>query len=159
RAAGADPDALGPTPDRLRRLAALVELHIEQGRGLVDLGAPVGVGSGIWPHGRWRLDFTGVADHAGTTRLVDRRDPMLTFANTVLAARKKARQTGAVATVGRAEIHPNGTTIIPARVTAYLDVRAPNESTLDALVEEITLATIQRAARDGTTATVEQESY
>ena len=50
------------------------------------LDAPVGVASAIWPHGRWRLDFTGEANHAGTTRLADRHDPMLTFADTVLAA-------------------------------------------------------------------------
>ena len=55
--AGADPDALGADPERLARIGAFVELHVEQGRALVDLGAPVGVASAIWPHGRWRFDF------------------------------------------------------------------------------------------------------
>ena len=69
--------------------------------------------SAIWPHGRWRLDFTGEANHAGTTRMADRHDPMLTFAYTVLAANKEARLAGAHATVGRAEVRPNATNAMP----------------------------------------------
>ena len=30
--------------------------------------------SEIWPHGRYRFDFTGAANHAGTTRMEDRAD-------------------------------------------------------------------------------------
>ena len=44
--------------------------------------------SAIWPHGRWRLDLPGEANHAGTTRLEDRHDPMLALAAAVLAARR-----------------------------------------------------------------------
>ena len=86
-AAGAEPDLLGPDDELPDRVAAFVELHIEQGRQLADLDAVIGVGGGIWPHGRWRFDFAGRADHAGTTALPDRRDPMLPFAATALAAR------------------------------------------------------------------------
>src|SRR6188472_3274344 len=70
RAAGHDPAQLGRDDETLRRVGTLVELHVEQGRGLVDAGAAVGVAHGIWPHGRWRLDLDGEANHAGTTRLV-----------------------------------------------------------------------------------------
>ena len=48
---------------RLRRTAR------GAGRALAPLGAAVGVAEGIWPHGRWRLDFTGRPDHAGTAGL------------------------------------------------------------------------------------------
>ena len=75
--AGRDPSALGPDDDALQRIAAFVELHIEQGRSLVHSADPVGIASEIWPHGRWRFEFKGRADHAGTTKLVDREDPML----------------------------------------------------------------------------------
>src|SRR5204863_1584097 len=104
--AGADPGLLGPDPPRLARVGAYVELHIEQGRAL---DRSVGVASAIWPHGRWRLDFTGAGNHAGTTAMADRHDPMLTFAFAVLAANKEARLRGAVATVGRAAVDPNST--------------------------------------------------
>ena len=49
--------------------------------------------SAIWPHGRWRLDFAGEANHAGTTRLEDRHDPMLGAApRPSLAARAAAQR-------------------------------------------------------------------
>ncbi|MGH3388342.1 MAG: M20/M25/M40 family metallo-hydrolase, partial [Actinomadura sp.] len=74
---GLDPDAIGRDDELLGRIGCFVELHVEQGRALVDRGAAVGVAESIWPHGRWRFDFTGEGNHAGTTRLPDRRDPML----------------------------------------------------------------------------------
>jgi len=159
RAAGADPELLGPDTARVSSISAFVELHIEQGRGLVHTGSPVGVGRGIWPHGRWRFDFRGVADHAGTTRLADRRDPMLTMANTVLTARKKARRSRALATVGKVRVEPNGTNAIPSLVQGWLDARAADEPTLRALVDDICAAIRQRADRDGVAVTVTEESY
>ncbi len=71
--AGYDPDTIGPDPERLARIGAFVELHVEQGRALDLSGDQVGIASAIWPHGRWRFYFRGEANHAGTTRLVDRR--------------------------------------------------------------------------------------
>ena len=155
RLAARDPATLGPDPLRLGRIGAFVELHIEQGRALT---APVGVATAIWPHGRWRLCFTGTGNHAGTTRMADRHDPMLTFAFAVLAANKEARLRGALATVGRVAVEPNATNAIPTSVTAWLDARAPDQSTLDGLVEAIGTKVAERAARDGTTVTLSAES-
>ncbi|MGY4894043.1 allantoate amidohydrolase [Micromonospora aurantiaca (nom. illeg.)] len=151
RPAGADPALLG-------RFAAFVELHVEQGRALVDLDAPVAVASAIWPHGRWRFDFTGEGNHAGTTRMADRRDPMLTYAFTVLAANKEARLRDAHATVGRVSVEPNATNAIPSRVTGWLDARAAEAETLYGLVEAVRTKAADRAGRDGTTLTCTQES-
>lgn len=157
--AGHDPEAIGADPERLARIGAFVELHIEQGRALVDTGHPVGVASAIWPHGRWRFDFHGEANHAGTTRLEDRRDPMLTYANTVLAARKKARLAGALATFGKVAVEPNGVNAIPSLVRGWLDSRAADHDTLDRVVAEIERAAAERGARDGVTVTVTRESF
>ena len=93
RAAGRRPEDCGPDPETLGRIGQLVELHVEQGRALVDRGRAVGVASDIWPHGRWRIDVPGVANHAGTTRLEDRRDALLGCAQLVLAARSAAEAT------------------------------------------------------------------
>ncbi len=155
KSAGADPALLGPDPARLRRIGAFVELHVEQGRALT---APVGVASAIWPHGRWRLDFTGTGNHAGTTRMAERQDPMLTFACAVLGANKEARLQGAHATVGRVSVEPNATNAIPSSVTAWLDARAPEQSTLDSLIAAVTTRVSERAARDGTGVSVSAES-
>ncbi|MGB7963188.1 MAG: M20/M25/M40 family metallo-hydrolase, partial [Propionicimonas sp.] len=78
-ARGRDPRAAGAAP-WLSQVGTFVELHVEQGRSLTFFDAPVGVASAIWPHGRWRLDFCGQGNHAGATAMVDRYDPMLTYA-------------------------------------------------------------------------------
>ena len=148
-AAGLDPDAFGPDPARLGRLAAFVELHVEQGRGLADLGQPVALGTGIWSHGRWRLSLTGEANHAGTTRLADRRDPMLGLAAAVLAARAAAAELGGVATVGRVVVEPNSANSVPGRVSAWLDARAEEEQRLDWLVAAFQAAVEDAAGREG----------
>jgi beta-ureidopropionase / N-carbamoyl-L-amino-acid hydrolase len=147
------------TPMRLLdRVGCFVELHVEQGRWLVDRDAPVGVASGIWPHGRYRFDFAGEANHAGTTRMEDRHDPMLSYAMTALAANKQARLGGSRATFGRIEVEPNGTNAVPSRVTAWLDARSGSAEALAALVEEVTRLGTERAGRDGTSLTVTPES-
>ncbi|MGV9269870.1 allantoate amidohydrolase [Kitasatospora sp. NPDC003701] len=156
--AGYDPAAIGADGDRLARIGAFVELHVEQGRYLAE-DQPVGVAGAIWPHGRWRFDFHGEANHAGTTRIEDRRDPMLTYANTVLAARKKARTAGALATFGKVAVEPNGTNAIASLVRGWLDSRAADEATLTALVEEIERAAYERGDRDGVRVELTRESY
>jgi beta-ureidopropionase / N-carbamoyl-L-amino-acid hydrolase len=123
RSAGLDPSTVGRDDEMLRLVGAFVELHVEQGRGLVDLGRAIAVGSSILAHGRWRLDLAGEANHAGTTRLEDRRDPMINLAAAVTAARSAARARGCVATIGKVAVTPNGVNAIPSVVTAWLDAR------------------------------------
>src|SRR5664280_46300 len=136
-AAGHAVEHVGPDEEALRRIGTFVELHVEQGRALVDLGRAVAVGSVIWPHGRWRIDLEGEANHAGTTRLEDRRDPMLDLAATVLAARAAATAVGCVATVGKVRVEPNGVNAIPSRVSAWLDARGPGEAGVRSVVEAV----------------------
>jgi N-carbamoyl-L-amino-acid hydrolase len=154
RAAGHDPHRVGPEPDRLGRIGSFVELHVEQGRarpvatgsavamtddphGLVELGAPVGVATAIWPHGRWRVDLPGRADHAGTTRLRDRVDPMLVLAVVVLGAREAAVRHDALATIGKVDVQPGGVNAIPSQVTAWLDARGRDEARVRSLVADV----------------------
>jgi N-carbamoyl-L-amino-acid hydrolase len=133
---GHRPEQVGADPETLRRVGTFVELHVEQGRALAELGRPVAVGTEILGHGRWRLDLTGQANHAGTTRLEDRRDPMLALAEVIHAARASAAAHDCVATVGKVEVHPNGVNAIPSSVSAWLDVRGPVEGVVRAVAEE-----------------------
>jgi N-carbamoyl-L-amino-acid hydrolase len=158
-AAGYDPDAIGPDHERLARIGAFVELHVEQGRALDLTGDPVGVASAIWPHGRWRFDFRGEANHAGTTRLADRRDPMLSYAETVLAARREAELAGAVATFGKISVEPNGVNAIPSLVRGWLDSRAEDQTTLDTVVGGIEKAAREYADAHGIALDVVRESF
>ena len=158
-AAGRDAGLLGPREDLLAGLAAFVELHVEQGRALASLGAAVGLAEGIWPHGRWRLGFAGRADHAGTARLDDRKDPMLPYARTVLAARRAAADHGALATIGKVIAEPGGANGVSAAVTAWLDARAPDEDRLEKTVGAVRSAALGFSSECGVTLSVRQESY
>ncbi|MFH8464217.1 allantoate amidohydrolase [Streptomyces sp. NPDC017991] len=158
-AAGHDPDAIGADPERLGCIGAFVELHVEQGRVLELTGDRVGVASAIWPHGRWRFDFRGEANHAGTTRLVDRRDPMLSYAETVLAARREAQLAGAVATFGKISVEPNGVNAIPSLVRGWLDSRAADQATLDTVVHGVEKAAREYADAHGIHLDVVRESF
>ena len=150
-AAGHDPDPVGRDDEALRRIGTFLELHVEQGRGLVDTAAPVGVAHSIWPHGRWRLDLRGRADHAGTTRLADRDDPMLALAAAISTARTAAERHGAVATVGKVRIEPNGVNAIPSAVTAWLDARGPMADDVRSVVGDVEAAAGQQAAEESWT--------
>jgi len=144
----------------LAQIGVFVELHVEQGVGLVSLDAAAGVASSILAHGRWRLTFAGEGNHAGTTALDDRRDPMLPAARTVLEARRLASTVdGARATVGRLVPNPGGTNVIASAVDVWLDARAPSGPGTRALVDEIVAAGHRAAASEGCTLTVREESY
>jgi N-carbamoyl-L-amino-acid hydrolase len=138
--AGLDPAAVGRDDETLRRVGQFVELHVEQGKGLVELGSPIGVASAIWPHGRWRIDLPGQANHAGTTRIEDRQDAMLGYASVVLAARAAAVRHGAVATCGKVRVEPNGVNAIPSLVTGWLDSRGASARQVRDVVVEVTEA-------------------
>ncbi|GAB2514055.1 allantoate amidohydrolase [Nocardia heshunensis] len=156
--AGRDPGALGPDLTLTDRVGVFVELHVEQGRALDVVDRPLALASAIWPHGRWEFDFTGEANHAGATRLVDRHDPMLPFASTVHAARAEAAALAAVATFGKVLVSPNGTNAIPSRVRAWLDARAADQPTLETLVDAITAAARSHAGAEGVDLAVHTES-
>ena len=154
----ADEGLDGSRGDWLDQVGTFVELHVEQGRDLVERDEPIGVASAIRPHGRYRFEFAGEANHAGTTRMEDRRDPMLTYAMTALAANKQARVSGQRATFGRVDVRPNGTNAVPSRVTAWLDARAESSVALESLLGEVERQAQDRAGRDGTSLTVTAES-
>ncbi len=155
-AAGIEP-ALGPSP-LLADVAICIELHVEQGRDLVDRDRAVAVASASWAHGRWRFDFAGESNHAGTTRMDDRHDPMLTYAMTALAANKQARLANMRATFGRVQTHPNVTNAVTAEVHAWLDARGPEAAAVHQLVDAIERQARERADRDGTSVAVTAES-
>ncbi len=147
--AGLVPEALGPDPDRVARIAALLEVHIEQDTLLTERDRPLGLGTELLPHGRWRLDLHGEANHAGTTPMRVRRDPMLALGAAILAARRVAVEEGTLATVGKLEVTPNATNAIPERASLWLDVRGHGDEAIARTVERVLDATREQADRDG----------
>lgn len=157
RGAGLDPERIGADPDFVGRIGRFVELHVEQGRGLIDLGGPVAVGSTVIAHGRWRLTFAGQGNHAGATPMDDRRDPMLPAAETVAAVRRIAASApGTRATVGRLAANPGGTNVIASTVDLWLDARGPD---VPSVVRDVESAARAAAEAEGCTVALSEESW
>ncbi|GAW49603.1 MULTISPECIES: allantoate amidohydrolase [unclassified Nocardioides] len=137
--AGLDVSAehLGPDREALNRIGTYLELHIEQGRGLVELDRPVAVGSAIRPYGRWRVEFTGEGNHAGTTRMSDRTDPMLGLAELIQVTRRAGERHGCVATIGKIRVTPNAANAIPSQAIGWLDARGPDEAWIRQVAAEV----------------------
>ncbi|TFD29847.1 allantoate amidohydrolase [Cryobacterium cryoconiti] len=158
--AGLDPAHLGVDREALARIGLFIELHVEQGRGLIDLGRPVAVASSILAHGRWRLTVTGQGNHAGATLMGDRRDPLLAAARAVVAVQDEAlNHPGARATVGRLEVVPGGTNVIASSVHAWLDARAPTDAATRDLVTAIEAAVGEAVTVNGCSVAVTEESW
>jgi N-carbamoyl-L-amino-acid hydrolase len=158
-ASGLDPRFIGEDDGTLASIATFLELHVEQGRGLIDLGRPVGIARSILGHGRWRITVTGQGNHAGTTLMADRRDPMVAAARIVVAVRDTAlAHPESRATVGRLTPVPGGTNVIASRVDFWLDVRHPVDATTAAVVRRITADADRIAAEEGCAVSVIEES-
>ena len=113
---------------------AYLEAHIEQGPALEAENLAVGVVTGIAAQCRYRLSIEGAAGHAGTSSMALRRDALTAAAEIVLAAERVARAgTGdLVATIGRLDVLPGASNVIPGRVDFTLDVRALDPAVRDA---------------------------
>jgi acetylornithine deacetylase/succinyl-diaminopimelate desuccinylase-like protein len=122
--------AAGDLPD------AYLELHVEQGPVLERAAEPIGIVTAIAGVARGEVVFEGRADHAGTTPMDARDDALVRAAEFVLHV-SRTPWPGTVATVGRLEVEPGATNVVPARATVSVDARAANRDELDRLVAAI----------------------
>jgi N-carbamoyl-L-amino-acid hydrolase len=122
---GQDPSRL--TDARIPRgtLAAILELHIEQGPQLYETKTQIGVVQGIVGLKRWKCIATGFANHAGTTPMNRRRDALAAAAKDLLAVRDAVRAEPGrqVGTVGYMKAEPGAPNVIPGRVEFPVELR------------------------------------
>jgi allantoate deiminase len=103
---------------------AYIEFHIEQGPVLEELGQPLAAVESIAGQSRLEFTFLGRSNHAGTTPMHLRYDPLAAAAEWITAVEHRARSaTGLVATVGKIEAKPGATNVIAAETRVTLDVR------------------------------------
>jgi N-carbamoyl-L-amino-acid hydrolase len=150
---------LGPEPCVPRAFRAYLELHIEQGPFLEEEGLSVGVVEGIVAIAWSRLTIHGVQDHAGPTPMRIRHDALVAAADVVGRVRGIARELGgdAVTTVGNLTVQPNIVNAIPGRVQMSIDMRDPNDVTLDRARTLLDRAVREACEREG--ASHELEHY
>ena len=120
---------------------AFVELHIEQGPVLDKEDIQIGLVEGVQGISWTELALSGQSNHAGTTPMSLRRDPMRVAAEIVVAARSIASEIGGsqVATVGSLTLHPNLVNVLPANATMTVDLRNMDESSLQLAEEQLQL--------------------
>ncbi len=128
----------------------LIETHVEQGPALWRAGEPVAVVTAIHGRRQYRCRIGGTANHAGSTRMADRRDALAGAAQAVTSLEALARELNqdvdhTVITVGRISVEPNAVNVIPGIVTFSIDFRSPSDAQLD-LGDERLRGTISRIA-------------
>lgn len=118
--------------------ASYLEFHIEQGPVLENKGLALGVVEGLAGQSRSRVEFRGMAAHAGTTPMKLRKDALAGAAEWMVATeRLAARADNAVATVGQIAAEPGAVNVVPGVVRCSLDVRAADNAVRTALVQSI----------------------
>jgi N-carbamoyl-L-amino-acid hydrolase len=148
-AMGWDPQQATNTQLNPAQVAAFLELHVEQGPVLETSGTDIGVVTSIVGLGAAHLDFTGSQDHAGTTPMALRQDPMpaagafLSQLGDIAASVSES----AVLTCGLTDIEPGGTNVVPQRARLYLDFRDTSMDRLHRLEQAITRAAEEAAAQ------------
>lgn len=122
---GPDLSAAKRGPESIK---AFVELHIEQGKVLEDLGIPIGLVSGIVGIYRHEVTVTGEANHAGSTPMTKRNDALVKAARLILALREFTVEENdeIVGTVGTIAVKPNAINVIPGEAKFTVELRDIN---------------------------------
>jgi beta-ureidopropionase / N-carbamoyl-L-amino-acid hydrolase len=148
RRCGVELDRAGEARAELARAAAYLELHIEQGPVLLDLGLPLGVVLGTFGVERHRISFAGQAAHAGSTPMDRRRDAFLAAARMAPELHALTGRHGGVSTIGSCVTRPGIATSVVAECDITLDQRHLTADGLAALVREARAAS-ERFAHEG----------
>lgn len=132
-------------------VAAMFELHIEQGPVLEAAGIDLGIVTAIDGQERLSLRFTGQADHAGTAPMQLRRDAFQGAARFAVAFDELIRSTGDDAlrgTIGVVRLSPNQGNVVPGEVTLGLEIRSTDGASLTDLVARIEALATEIAAAE-----------
>lgn len=126
--AGLDRRSIDPS-----RYLGYLEAHIEQGDELEARGLGLGIVTSIVGIHQYRLRFSGVSNHAGTTRMAIRRDAGVALVSFAHAVDQRFRETAAertVWTLGNIRLDPGQVSIIPNNAEMLLQVRDDDPAVL-----------------------------
>ena len=149
---GGDPARLADNIREPGEVAALIELHVEQGAILDREGISIGVVEGIVGIRRWNITIDGFANHAGTTPMDQRQDALLVAAKltTAINAVITSEPGAQVGTVGRIQAFPGAPNVIPGKVVMSLEIRDLQMAKVGHLFERIEAAASKLASDTNT---------
>lgn len=128
----------GSEENRLKEALAYLELHIEQGPVLEAEKLDIGVVEGVLGMVCYEITVTGESNHAGTTPMKMRKDPLFLatkLINNLIEALGNLDEE-LVYTIGRMNVTPNIHTVIPDKVVFTLEARHKDPTKINK-VEEI----------------------
>jgi N-carbamoyl-L-amino-acid hydrolase len=130
---GGDVSRLNEAVRKKGDIAGYIELHIEQGGLLEKASRQIGVVEGIVGLRWFEITITGFSNHAGATPMDQRQDAMLAAAKFTVAVNDAIRSESGrqVATVGRLNVTPNTTNVIPGQVVLTVDLRDLDQNKID----------------------------
>jgi beta-ureidopropionase / N-carbamoyl-L-amino-acid hydrolase len=131
---------------------AYFELHVEQGPVLHKKGIQIGVVEGVQGIAWWRVTLHGQANHAGTTPLDMRRDPMAGAAELYAGMLDYVATKGnALCTMGRMRLEPDAINVVPSLADFTVDYRSYDDATFKEGKAEVERRLGEIAARRGLT--------
>ena len=145
----------GPLPCPGAAPHAYVELHIEQGPVLEAEGVTLGAVTGVQGISWQELTIVGQSNHAGTTPMALRHDPVYAAAEIAVFVRRLATELGGhqVGTVGKVDVHPNLVNVVGASATITVDIRNTDEAILRDAETRVAAFCAELAAAEGVTIT------
>ncbi|HTS13803.1 MAG TPA: Zn-dependent hydrolase [Candidatus Limnocylindrales bacterium] len=161
RKLGGDPSRLAEarlTPGAFR---CYLELHIEQGGTLYQANVPIGVVEGIVSIDEYDVEIRGFANHAGTTPMAERHNALLAAAKLIelvqqVVTSEPGRQVG---TVGRLQVFPNATNVIPGLVKHSIELRDLDAEKIARMGDEIQTRAQQIASDTGTEISIKKAEH
>ena len=121
---GIDFENVKASGSELANAAAYLELHIEQGPVLLDLGLPLGAVLGTFGVERHAITFRGQAAHSGSTPMNRRRDAFLAAGKMSAEIYRIAERSGSgVCTIGSCTTKPGIVTSVVEECRITLDQR------------------------------------
>ncbi|MBN2125972.1 MAG: Zn-dependent hydrolase [Deltaproteobacteria bacterium] len=120
-------------------VAAMVEVHVEQGCILERANRKIGVVESMTGIREIMITVEGVSNHAGTTPMAYRFDAMQGASRIISAVEETALTSGsgAVATVGKVSCEPGQANVIPGRVSFTVDIRHSSGGSLEAATGDL----------------------
>ncbi|WP_025640738.1 Zn-dependent hydrolase [Schnuerera ultunensis] len=155
---GLDVENIGNDVLKKDEVKAMIELHVEQGGILDSEKIPIGIVKAIAGMKTYKVSLKGVSNHAGSTPMDLRNDPMVGASEIVTYLEKVAKEKGlpsTVATVGKIHCQPNMPNVISGEVDFYVDIRDVEADGVETVVKELEKKTEEIVLKRGLKAQIE----
>lgn len=129
---------LGDSKNRLNKIGAFIEMHIEQGPVLEESNCTIGIVEGISGFSWMEITVYGETNHSGSTPMHYRKDSLVTAASVIKKIQQwaQSKDNGIVATIGKVYTDPGIINAVPGKTVFTVDIRHPFKEGFESCIEE-----------------------